>query len=61
MMGMNPAGNWALFSVPIVGAFIIVKGTGLGVLVDIIVAACAITGLLSLTHIIDIAALLGVA
>ncbi len=48
-----------LFAMPLVGAWIIVKGTGLGAMVDTVVTVCAMIALLSFAHIIDISSLLG--
>ncbi len=48
-----------LFAMPIVGAWIIVKGTGLGAMVDTVVTICAMIALLSFAHVIDISSLIG--
>lgn len=48
-----------LFTVPIVGAWIIVKGTGLGAMVDTFVTICAMIALLSFAHVINISSLIG--
>ncbi len=48
-----------LFAMPVVGAWIIVKGTGLGAMVDTVVTVCAMIALLSFAHIIDISYLIG--
>ncbi len=48
-----------LFTMPVVGAWIIVKGTGLGAMVDTVVTICAMIALLSFAHIIDISSLIG--
>ena len=48
-----------LFAMPVVGAWIIVKGTGLGAMFDTVVTICAMIALLGFAHIIDISYLIG--
>ncbi|MDE2332953.1 MAG: hypothetical protein KGK10_00270 [Rhodospirillales bacterium] len=45
-----------LAAIPLIGAVIVVKGTGLGAVVDTVVTICAMLALLSFAHIIDIPA-----
>jgi hypothetical protein len=59
MNALDIHSEWLLATVPIVGALIIVKGTGLGVVVDTVVTICAIVALLSFAHVIDISSLIG--
>jgi hypothetical protein len=59
MSALNVHNEWLLATMPVVGALIIIKGTGLGALVDTVVTICAIVALLSIAHVINISSLIG--
>ncbi len=50
--------DWLLATMPIIGALIIIKGTGLGAMVDTVITICAIVALLSFAHVINISSLI---
>ncbi len=58
MMAFDQHREVLLAALPLIGALIVVKGTGLGALVDTIVTVCAMLALLSFAHIINIPAFL---
>lgn len=60
MMDLASHKEIVLAAMPIVGALIIAKGTGLGAMVDTIVTVCAMAALLSFAHIIDLSSIIGV-
>ncbi len=59
MMAIASHKDLVLASMPIIGALIIAKGTGLGALADTVVTVCAMVALLSFAHIINLSSLLG--
>jgi hypothetical protein len=61
MVTLDQPGEWALAIVPVLGALIIIKGTGLGMIADTVVAVCAVVALLSFAHVINVTAMLGLA
>lgn len=58
MMEIASHKELVLAAMPILGALIIAKGTGLGAMVDTVVTVCAMIALLSFAHIIDLSSIL---